>query len=191
MTNRDVQVVVQSRDVAIAPMSGGFVSTLRGPIETARGRNQLLGKPRRDVVKRPRIVATADMGRGGLIHRLAAPRLEPSDAMAAAASGSKLPPWLGGATTFIKDEIAPLQRKSSIVRTTSIHSRVGGAWEAEHVDDLETQRRLLSQQIDLIDNEYDQVLRKVEKKRAEKAATLAGTASSAPATQRSPLGTAR
>ena len=45
----------------------------------------------------------------------------------------------------------PPPRDCPQVRTTSIHSKVGGAWEAEHVDDLETQRRLLSQQIDLID----------------------------------------
>ena len=50
----DAQVVMQNRDVILAPQSGGFMATLREPIQTAKDRNQILGKPRRDVVKRPR-----------------------------------------------------------------------------------------------------------------------------------------
>ena len=43
----DAQVVMQSRDVILAPQSGGFMATLREPIQTAKDRNQILGKPRR------------------------------------------------------------------------------------------------------------------------------------------------
>ena len=42
---------MQNRDVILAPQSGGFMATLREPIQTAKDRNQILGKPRRDVVK--------------------------------------------------------------------------------------------------------------------------------------------
>ena len=54
-------------------------------------------------------------------------------------------------------------------------SRFATAWEAEHIDDLVTQRRLLAQQIAVIEHEHDRVLRKIERKRADKAAAAASS----------------
>ena len=166
---------MQSRDVILAPQSGGFMATLREPIQTAKDRNQILGKPRRDVVKRPRHRDIATV-HGRDITRLAVPRADGADARVAAASLSKLPPWLGGGTSAIRDEIAPMTRTSSLVRTTSIpRDPYATAWEAEHIDDLVTQRRLLAQQIAVIEHEHDRVLRKIERKRADKAAAAASS----------------
>ena len=116
---------MQNRDVILAPQSGGFMATLREPIQTAKDRNQILGKPRRDVVKRPRHRDIATV-HGRDITRLAVPRADGADARVAAASLSKLPPWLGGGTSAIRDEIAPMTRTSSLVRTTSIEKNPYG-----------------------------------------------------------------
>ena len=159
---------MQSRDVILAPQSGGFMATLREPIQTAKDRNQILGKPRRDVVKRPRHRDIATV-HGRDITRLAVPRADGADARVAAASLSKLPPWLGGGTSAIPRPRAP-------VPTTSIpRDPYATAWEAEHIDDLVTQRRLLAQQIAVIEHEHDRVLRKIERKRADKAAAAASS----------------
>ena len=69
-----------------------------------------------------------------------------------------------------------MTRTSSLVRTTSIpRDPYATTWEAEHIDDLVTQRRLLAQQIAVIEHEHDRVLRKIERKRADKAAAAASS----------------
>ena len=94
----------------------------------------------------------------------------------------------GGRTTSIaKDPYGDSQRARAPARAPAdvaddaealsslAPSRFATAWEAEHIDDLVTQRRLLAQQIAVIEHEHDRVLRKIERKRADKAAAAASS----------------
>ena len=131
-------------------------------------RNLILGVPRRDVCAPPKLWDNVSI-RPSRINYLARPKPEQlpgakagCGARLAAASAYRVPEWLGGNTSAIKDGLVPpgvvrsRKKPPKQLRTT--------AMQDEHRDELEHQRKLLMQQIVMLDEKEREMERELAAK---------------------------